>query len=82
MKLKKTKYRKKREVWVREIFQYRKQRGEFHRLIADLRLHGSDYFFKYFRMSPTKYELLLRMVAPKIIKDIVNVQIVLDLVID
>ena len=60
---------RKRKEWVREIFQYRRQRGEFHRLVAELTLHDSEYFFKYFRMSASQYEILLRMVAPKITKN-------------
>ena len=54
---------------LRKIFQDRRRRGEFHQLIADLRLHDNEYFFKYFSMSPTKYEELLRLIAPSITKD-------------
>ena len=37
-------------------------------LILDLKLFDHEYFFKSFRMSPTKIELLLSWVAPHIIK--------------
>ena len=50
------------------IFQERKQKGEYHLLLQDLRLHDHEYFFKCFRMSHSKYEELLRLVAPFIRK--------------
>ena len=57
-----------KSIWVRKIFQERKQKGEFHLLINELRIHDHVYFFKYFRMSPTKYEELLQLVGPYITK--------------
>ena len=60
------KYRKR--MWVRKLFMERKNKGEFHLLVADLRLHDSEYFFKYFRMTPVQYEELLLWVAPLITK--------------
>ena len=59
-----------KSVWVRKIFQQRKQQGEFHLLINELHIHDHDheYFFKYFPMSPSKYEDLLRLVGPYITK--------------
>ena len=58
----------KKAVWVRKIFRERKQKGEFHLLINELRIHDHEYFFKYFRMSPSKYEELLQLVGPHITK--------------
>ena len=62
----------KKRMWVRKIFQERKQKGEFHLLIQELRIHDQEYFFKYFRMSPTRYEHFLGMVAPLITKSSVK----------
>lgn len=62
----KNKYKKR--FWVRKIFTERKQKGEYHLLVQELRLHDQEYFFKYFRMTPSKFEVLLRMVAPFITK--------------
>ena len=59
LKKKLEKERKKkitRRYWVRKIFQERKTKGEFHLLIKDLKLFDNEYFFKYFRMSPNKFE--------------------------
>ena len=58
--------KKKRKFWVRPIFRERKLKGEFHKLIQDLKLFDSEYFFKQFRMTPTKLEEILSLVAPKI----------------
>ena len=44
------------------------QKGEFHLLVRDLILHDHEYFFKYFRMSPTAFEKLLSFVSPIIVK--------------
>lgn len=58
----------KKRMRVRKLFAERESKGEFHLLISDLKLFDHEYFFKYFRMSPTRYEELLRLVAPRIIK--------------
>lgn len=64
--------KQKKTIWVRKIFQERKQKGEFHLLINELRIHDHEYFFKYFRMSPSKYEDLLKIVGPYITKSSVK----------
>ena len=59
LKKKLEKERKKkitRRYWVRKIFDERKTKGEFHLLIKDLKLFDNEYVFKYFRMSPNKFE--------------------------
>ena len=48
--------KKQRKFWVGPIFRQRKLKGEFHALIQDLILFDSEYFFKQFRMTPTKLE--------------------------
>ena len=63
---------RRKRMWVRKILRERKQKGKFHLLIKELRLHHREYFFKYFRMSPSKYEELLNFVAPYITKSSVN----------
>ena len=63
---KKKKYKKC--VWVRKVYQERKQKGEFHLLIKDMMLYDHFLFFKYFRMNPTQYEQLLQKIAPRIQK--------------
>ena len=58
--------KKQRQFWVRSILRERKLKGEFHTLIQDLKLFETEYFFKQFRMTPTKLEELLSWVALKI----------------
>ena len=57
-----------RKMWVRKIYQERKQKGEFHLLINEMRLHDHELFFRYFRMSPTRYEHLLEQIGHVITK--------------
>lgn len=45
----------------------REDYGEFHRLVAELRLHP-DLHHRYFRMSPELFDDLLARVGPKIAK--------------
>ena len=55
-------------MWVRRIFQERKQKGEFHLLVEEMRLFDREYYFKYLRFSVSQFEELLQLVAPKIAK--------------
>ena len=58
---------KKKRFWVRKLYTKRLQKGEFHLLVRDLRLHDHEYFFKYFGMSPTVFEEL-SFVSPITVK--------------
>ena len=49
---------------MRPIFQLRNEHGEFHRLVREMQLGDHEYFFKYFRMYPDTFELLLKKIAP------------------
>ena len=60
------KYRKR--MWVRQLFKERETKGAFNLLVKDMALYDQEYFFKFFRMTPTKYEQLLQLVAPAITK--------------
>ena len=57
-----------KRMWVRQIYKDRQQKGEFHLLIREMKLHDHTLFFQYFRMSPTQYEDLLKQIAPVIQK--------------
>ena len=58
----------KKRMWVRQLFQERKRKGEFNLLVHDMKLFDSEWFFRYFRMSPKTFEVLLSWVAPHISK--------------
>jgi len=68
MQRRKLKMKYKKKFWIRKIFEERKQKGEYHLLVKDMRLFDHHYFFKQFRMLPSKYEKLLSYVAPLITK--------------
>ena len=53
---------------MRSIFLDREKKGAFNLLIKDMALFDHEYFFKFFRMTPTKYEELLKLVAPQLTK--------------
>ena len=69
LKLLEVKKRKRRKYWVRKVYKERLEKGEFHILVRDLRLHDHEYFFSCFRMSPSTFEELLSFVAPIIEKE-------------
>ena len=53
-----------RGFWVRKIFQERKKYGLYHILTDELRLFDKEYFFRFVRMTPQRFELLLSLVGP------------------
>ena len=57
-----------RRFWVREVLKRRRQQSQYHILVQELQLHDREYFFKYLRMSPERFEHLLKLVAPFIQK--------------
>ena len=50
--------------WVRKIFQERKKYGLYHILTAELRLFDKEYFFRFVRLTPQRFEHLLSLVGP------------------
>ena len=60
--LKSRKGKKKRKTWVRKFLDKGSVHGKL--LLEDLRLDGSG-FINFLRMSTSEFEILLRMVAPK-----------------
>ena len=60
--------KKQRKHWIRKLYEERDLKGEYRLLVRDLRLYDEEMFFRYFRMMPTTYEILLRLVAPVIKK--------------
>ena len=57
----------KRKHWVRPLFQGRLARGEFN-LYDELRTNDREYFFRYFRMNPERFDHLHELVKDKIFK--------------
>lgn len=70
----KQKKRRSHRFWVRDIFKNRVEKGAFNSLIPELRLHDREYFYRYLRMSPERFEHLLSMIGPKIRKNFAQVE--------
>ena len=58
----------KKSIWIRDIYEERKEKGEYHLSIKELRLHDAEYFFKCFRMIPAVFEELLNWMGPHLQK--------------
>ena len=52
------------------VYRDRLEKGEFHMLVRNLRLHDHEYFFSCFCVSPLTFEELLSFVVPIIAKKI------------
>ncbi|XP_065679092.1 putative nuclease HARBI1 [Hydra vulgaris] len=44
------------------------EKGAFNTLIPELRFHDREFFYRFYRISPERYEHLLSMVAPSVTK--------------
>ena len=63
VKLKRRLLRKRTpRFWVRKVYQERKEKGEFHRVVTVAKTADKKLFFKLLRMTPTKFETLLSLV--------------------
>ena len=51
-----------KKVWIRSIFTKRRQQGEFHNLLQEMRLSDPESHFKYLRMSKERFDFLLSKV--------------------
>ena len=59
---------KPKRLWVRTIMSEHEEHSQFYVLVRQLQVHDREYFFKYLRMSPNRFEHLLKLVAPFIQK--------------
>lgn len=55
----------KRRFWLHPLTTQRSEKGQFHKLYADLRSHPVK-FFKYYRMSLKTFDELLELIRPGI----------------
>ena len=60
-----------RDLWVHPLNDLRNEKGEFYTLYADLR-HFNPRFFRMYRMSVQKFDMLLAMLTPRLRKKSVN----------
>ncbi|KAF0294198.1 Protein ALP1-like [Amphibalanus amphitrite] len=64
--------RPRRRVWVTDVLQRRKARGEFYHLVQELRLLDPDRHQTYFRMSRDSFDLILSKIGPMITRQHTN----------
>jgi len=62
----KQRYRKK--YCIRDIFRSHFLLGEYHTLVKEMHENDHESFFKYFRMTPERFDNLLLLVGPMLIK--------------
>ncbi|XP_040069512.1 putative nuclease HARBI1 [Ixodes scapularis] len=62
--------RRPRQEWVRLILRLRENLGEYHHLVRDMRLDDGRDFFMYFRMTRQRFEHLLSLVGPLLLKKV------------
>ena len=55
-----------RSSWIREIFHTRTEMGEYHALISEMRFVDHESFYRYFHMTPSRFDSLLSLVGPLI----------------
>lgn len=60
--------RKKRSLWVRDIYQKRKELGFYSNVVEEMRLNDVELFFNFTRMNVESFEYLLSLVGPSITK--------------
>ena len=51
-----------KRFWVRPIFTKRRQQGEYHNLLQEMRLSDENSHFRYLRMSKERFDSLLSQV--------------------
>ena len=59
---------------MRKIHREPEQKGEFHSLFQQIKMHDKEYFFRCFRMSPSTFMHLLCLVGPAITKESTNMR--------
>ena len=64
--------KKKKRLWVRNLWTYREEAGHQARLITEMKLFDHNMFFNYFRMRPSTFEELLQIIGPSIQKKDTN----------
>ena len=68
----KSKRHRKHKFWIRKIFRERLEKGEYYQLVLEMKLCDHELFFRYFRMLPRKFEELLTLIGPYLLKNCRN----------
>ena len=57
-----------RSEWVNKLWQSREEQGHYNNLIKEMRLYDHSMHFNYFRMLPSTFDDLLRLIGPTLVK--------------
>ena len=61
---------------MREIFARRREQGEYHNLVQELRQCDPESHFRYLRMSKETFDSLLAMVSVKQLGKVIKLQMI------
>ena len=61
-----SKNKNRRLAWVRQLWRERERQGHYYNLIEEMRLQDHSMFFNYFRVLPSTFDDLLRLVGPSL----------------
>ena len=54
--------KRRKRFWVRSILTKRRQQGEYHNLLQEMRLSDEESHFRYLRMSRERFDLLRKTI--------------------
>uniref|UniRef100_A0A1X7V9H6 DDE Tnp4 domain-containing protein n=2 Tax=Amphimedon queenslandica TaxID=400682 RepID=A0A1X7V9H6_AMPQE len=66
---KKQRKRAKHKFWVRKIFLERKKLGFYQTLLSEMRVTDREFYFRFLRMTPERFDHLLSLVQPYLSKN-------------
>ncbi|XP_057297594.1 putative nuclease HARBI1 [Hydractinia symbiolongicarpus] len=66
--IRKKRRRKSPFSWVRQIYRERELKGVYNQLLQEMKLHDREFYFRFLRISPDRFEHLLSLVGPSIQK--------------
>ncbi|XP_040075578.1 uncharacterized protein LOC115314190 [Ixodes scapularis] len=61
--------RREPREWIRSLLRFRATHVEFHQLVRDMRLDDGSDFFRYFRMTPQRFDHLLSLIGSLLQKE-------------
>lgn len=56
-----------RSTWIRSIFERRRDQGDYHQLLQEMRLGDTESHFRFLRMSKERFDMLLSKVTSQFV---------------
>lgn len=60
-----------KKTWIRPLWQHRKTESEYYTAMQVMRKEDTEYFFRYYRMTPDLFDKLHSLVKERITKEYV-----------